>query len=257
MCRLGSSRGIVVAARERAGCALDRGCTLDLLNALDAATDEFGRRVALVESDDWTRATPCTGWDVHYLVAHVVGGNRFAVLILGGAAASEAIDVVMSAPQLGDDASTAWMTTSAEQSAAFRAEKVLESRVDHPLGEITGREFLEFRVFDITLHAWDLARASRSRRSARRRSGRCRSAHRRERASGYGFRYQGPRCDGLGRIASGETPRPDGSRGVVARTCRYGRSRVRTPRTERPRRCSVAPASRRSRTRRSSTARQR
>ncbi len=31
-------------------------------------------------------------------------------------------------------------------------------RVDHPLREITGREFLDSRVFDITLHTWDLAR---------------------------------------------------------------------------------------------------
>ena len=30
---------------------------------------------------------------------------------------------------------------------------------DHPLGHITGRNFLEFRVFDTTLHAWDMAGA--------------------------------------------------------------------------------------------------
>ena len=35
----------------------------------------------------------------------------------------------------------------------------MERRIDHPLGEISGREFLEFRVFDISLHAWDLARS--------------------------------------------------------------------------------------------------
>lgn len=131
---------------------------MDLLDALDAATDEFGRRLALV-GDKWKFATPCPEWDVHYLAAHVVGGNRFAALILGGMSASDAIDHVMSAPQLGDDPLTAWATTSDAQLTAFRAATVLERRIDHPLGRITGRAFLEFRVFDMTLHAWDLARA--------------------------------------------------------------------------------------------------
>jgi uncharacterized protein (TIGR03086 family) len=132
---------------------------MDLLNALEVATDEFGRRVAAVDQGGWTGATPCSDWDVHYLTAHVVGGNRFAVLILGGMSASDAIESVMSAPQLGDDALSAWAITSVAQLDAFRSAEVLERRVDHPLGEISGREFLEFRVFDITLHAWDLARS--------------------------------------------------------------------------------------------------
>ena len=98
------------------------GSHLDLLNALDAATEEFGRRVALVGLDDWDRPTPCPDWDVHYLVAHVVGGNRFAVLILGGMDASDAVGEVMSMPQLGGDPLSAWASTSAAQMAAFRDE---------------------------------------------------------------------------------------------------------------------------------------
>jgi uncharacterized protein (TIGR03086 family) len=89
----------------------------------------------------------------------VVGGNRFAVAILDGMSASDAIQEVMSVPQLGSDPLTAWKITSSAQLDAFHGAEVLQRRVDHPLGEITGREFLEFRVFDITLHAWDLARS--------------------------------------------------------------------------------------------------
>lgn len=132
---------------------------MELLEALDAATDEFGRRLMLVAHDGWTRVTPCIGWNIQYLTAHVVGGNRFAVLILGGMCASDAIDDVMSASQLGDDALMAWTTTVAGQREAFRAVTALDRLVDHPLGEITGRAFLEFRIFDVTLHAWDLARS--------------------------------------------------------------------------------------------------
>ena len=35
----------------------------------------------------------------------------------------------------------------------------MERRIDHPLGAMSGQSFLELRVFDITLHAWDLARS--------------------------------------------------------------------------------------------------
>ncbi len=61
----------------------------DLLSALDAATDQFRRHVSVVGKDQWAAATPCTGWDVHYLVAHVVGGNRFAALVLAGRTADD------------------------------------------------------------------------------------------------------------------------------------------------------------------------
>lgn len=132
---------------------------MELLAALDAATDEFRDRLVLVGPSDWARSTPCPDWDVQYLTAHVVGGNRFAVSILGGMSASGALEEVMATPQLADDALSGWDTTSAAQLVAFRAGGALERRVDHPLGDITGREFLEFRVFDIAIHAWDLARA--------------------------------------------------------------------------------------------------
>jgi hypothetical protein len=52
----------------------------------------------------WSLDTPCSEWDVHYLVAHVVGGNRFAASVLAGMTASDAMEQVMSAPQLGADA---------------------------------------------------------------------------------------------------------------------------------------------------------
>jgi uncharacterized protein (TIGR03086 family) len=132
---------------------------MDLLNALDLATDEFGTRLARVTPDGWAGATPCGDWDVRYLAAHVVGGNRFAASVLRGMSASEAIEHVMSAPQLGDDPITAWTASAADQRDAFRAAGTMERRIDHPLGEITGAQFLEFRLFDVTLHSWDLARS--------------------------------------------------------------------------------------------------
>ena len=136
-----------------------RRSDVDILGALDSATDEFGRRLRFVGEDNWTLPTPCSDWNVHYLTAHVVGGNRFAVHVLAGMTATEAMAQVMSSPQLVDDAVVDWTSTSETQTAGFHADDALQRTIDHPLGKISGLQFLEFRVFDITVHAWDLARS--------------------------------------------------------------------------------------------------
>lgn len=132
---------------------------MDLLTALGLATDEFCRRLDSVGAAQWSSSTPCDEWDVHYLVAHVVGGNRFTRLVLDGRRADDAIAEVMSSPQLGADPMRAWSVTVAQQAEAFRRPGALDALVDHPLGSITGGDLLGFRLFDITLHAWDLATA--------------------------------------------------------------------------------------------------
>ena len=131
--------------------------TLDMLDALDSSLEEFRRRLARVSGDDWSLATPCSDWDVHYLVAHVVGGNRFASMVLDGMAADDALATVMATDQLGADALGDFDESTAAQRAAFRRYGALQDRVSHPLGDLTGARFLEMRVFDVALHAWDLA----------------------------------------------------------------------------------------------------
>jgi hypothetical protein len=64
------------------------------LDALDLAVEGFGERLALV-GDRWTVPTPCDDWDVRWLCAHVLGGNRFAVLVLGRTSASDAMSHVI------------------------------------------------------------------------------------------------------------------------------------------------------------------
>ncbi len=40
------------------------------------ALDVAGPVLARVRPDDLTRSTPCTGWDLHTLLAHVLGQNH-------------------------------------------------------------------------------------------------------------------------------------------------------------------------------------
>ena len=96
---------------------------------------------------------------MHYLVAHVVGGNRFASMLLNGMTGSAAMDAVMSQTQLAEDPVRNYRESSEAQRAAFASPGALDATVSHPLGDMPGARFLGMRTFDITLHAWDLATA--------------------------------------------------------------------------------------------------
>ena len=133
---------------------------MDLLDALDVAVAEFRRRLAAVGADQWSAPTPCDEWDVRFLVAHVVGGHRFAALVLAGANASDAFAEVLGGRVLGDDPLGDHDAAADAQRGAFRHPGALTSTVDHPLGPCRGADFLATRVFDVTVHAWDLARAA-------------------------------------------------------------------------------------------------
>ena len=132
---------------------------MNLLDALDRASGEFRDRLALVGAADWARTTPCDEWDVRFLVAHVVGGNRFATDVLSGTTARLALESVMSRPQLGIDPLIDYDASTVQQRASFRRHGALDSICDHLAGAITGEQFLVMRVFDISVHAWDLADA--------------------------------------------------------------------------------------------------
>lgn len=131
---------------------------LDDLDGLDRAVDGFGERLALV-ADRWTAPTPCDEWDVRWLCAHVVGGNRFAVLILGGAPADDALSQVVAVRHIGERPVDDLQAGAAEMRAAFAASGALERTVDHLAGELTGEQFLRLRIYDVLLHTWDLAKA--------------------------------------------------------------------------------------------------
>jgi uncharacterized protein (TIGR03086 family) len=61
--------------------------------------------------------------------------------------------------QLGSDPLGAFQAATAAAIDAFAAPGALERAVHHPAGDIDGARYAGFRVGDLTIHAWDLARA--------------------------------------------------------------------------------------------------
>lgn len=131
--------------------------TPDRLTALDLAADAFRTHLSAVRDEDWAAATPCTDWDVRYLVAHVVGGNRFASMVLDGRTAAEAVEHVMGTAQVGADPLGDFDASIAAQRRRFRRDPALDRMISNPIGAVSAERFLGLRVFDVAVHSWDLA----------------------------------------------------------------------------------------------------
>ncbi|MWV50109.1 TIGR03086 family protein [Rathayibacter sp. VKM Ac-2803] len=124
---------------------------LDLQERAHAA---FEVRLALVA--DWTAPTPDTEWDTRALVLHVVREQQRAHTLLSGGDESP-----IRLEPVAADLRSEWRRVTDRAREAARAvdpEAVLRLGRD----TVTALELVREQVSDVTIHAWDLARATRS-----------------------------------------------------------------------------------------------
>jgi uncharacterized protein (TIGR03086 family) len=131
---------------------------MNVPEALELANAELVRRLGLVTDTDWSLPTPCVEWDVRALVNHFIGGNRRYVLLLDGASAAD-VDATRTVDHIGPDAVHSFTSTAPALLAAFAEDGAMSRICHHPNGDRTGAELAQLRVLDVTIHAWDLARA--------------------------------------------------------------------------------------------------
>ncbi|MDP6215242.1 MAG: maleylpyruvate isomerase N-terminal domain-containing protein, partial [Acidimicrobiales bacterium] len=79
---------------------------MDTLAAYTTACAFFGEQLLLVDDDCWDAATPCDGWDVRSLVAHVVLGEAMVVELFNGGQVATAPEVDTSV--LGPNPMATW-----------------------------------------------------------------------------------------------------------------------------------------------------
>ena len=60
---------------------------------------------------------------------------------------------------LGNNPLAAWRGTALAAIRAFATPGALAERYAHPIGHITGRRIIGFRITDSLVHAWDIAQA--------------------------------------------------------------------------------------------------
>jgi uncharacterized protein (TIGR03086 family) len=117
----------------------------------------FGEQVREVEDDDWFAPTPCADWDVRTVVAHVVVGDAQIPVLIDGDTVEFVAEFDPSV--LGTNPLAAWRGTALAAIRAFSRPAALAERYAHPIGHITGRRIIGYRISDSLVHAWDIARA--------------------------------------------------------------------------------------------------
>ena len=128
-----------------------------LLDFFVRSSASFGEQVRDVDGEEWVAPTPCADWDVRTVVAHVVVGDAQLPLLVNG----EAVALVeeFDPSVLGNNPLAAWRGTALAAIRAFAKPGALAERYAHPIGHITGRRIIGFRITDSLVHAWDIARA--------------------------------------------------------------------------------------------------
>lgn len=104
--------------------------------------------------------TPCTEWDVHALLNHLIGGGTlFAACIRDGACPDDLLLALMTEDQVGDDPGASWRASAAAfLDAAGGADG--DTVVSTPWGEMPVSIVVSIAAADLTIHSIDLAIAT-------------------------------------------------------------------------------------------------
>jgi uncharacterized protein (TIGR03086 family) len=133
----------------------------ELLELFQRAQAAFTDRVDAVEPGQWDlEALP--GWTVADLVAHLVGEAHWVPGLLAGEPLD---DVAARVPAgtgalLGEDPLTAWEAVADEALAAVATADLAAGTVHLSRGPTPAWEYVEELTADLTVHSWDLARAT-------------------------------------------------------------------------------------------------
>jgi uncharacterized protein (TIGR03086 family) len=103
--------------------------------------------------------TPCDGWSVRELLNHIVSGNLWAAELAAGKTIAEVGDR-LDGDTLGDDPAAAYRASAGLAAAAFNAPGAMDAPCAVSYGPVPGSAYCGHRILDVTIHGWDLAKAT-------------------------------------------------------------------------------------------------
>ena len=122
------------------------------------ACEQVSTRVDLVRDDQWELPTPCTEWNVHHLLGHLVSGTSWVAPLVDGLTISEVGDR-FDGDLLGDDPLGAWRRAAGAAVDACAEEGAMQRLVHLSSGDAPAADYVAERILDLVMHAWDVARA--------------------------------------------------------------------------------------------------
>lgn len=133
---------------------------MDQWDILQAAGGEFSKRVRNVSAEQYDEPSNCGDWTVRQLIEHVVGGNLMATILAKGGSREAALEPFKRGDVLRNNASEAFNGSFRTMLDALKRPGVLDKTVHHPAMDMPGRQLFQFRLADVALHGWDLARST-------------------------------------------------------------------------------------------------
>lgn len=130
----------------------------DIVALHSRAVVAFDALVHRIGPDAWDLPTPCAGWSVRDLVAHVTEENLWTPPLLAGRTIADVGEAVPG-DVLGDDPVGASASAAAAARAAAAGDGVTERTVHLSFGATPAREYLWQLFADHLVHGWDLAQA--------------------------------------------------------------------------------------------------
>lgn len=132
---------------------------IEVSEGVDLAHQEFERILRQVGPDQWKLPTPCSEWNVFQVANHVVAAGMMFAACLQGCSKDVAVKLVEAADVLRPDPVTAFTDQVRDLRKEFDSPSALDRICHHAVADMKGIHLLRARVFDVTLHAWDIAHA--------------------------------------------------------------------------------------------------
>jgi uncharacterized protein (TIGR03086 family) len=132
---------------------------VELLELFQRAQAAFTDRVDAVEPDQWEdEALP--EWTVADLVAHMVTEMLWVAPLVAGEPYAEGRFPDATSDLLGDDPFEGWESAADGALSAFAEDDALMHTVHLERGPTPAVEYIQELIADLTVHTWDLARAT-------------------------------------------------------------------------------------------------
>src|SRR5437764_13778253 len=120
-----------------------------------------GSVVDNIEPEQLDNQSPCEAWTVRDVLNHVVAGAEvFGRCVRDGSLPEQELAAITTTDRLGDDYKGSFHRAADEAEAAFEIPGAMDRIVQMPFGEMPASMAVSVAIFDVTTHAWDLAKAT-------------------------------------------------------------------------------------------------
>ncbi|MFI5053725.1 MAG: TIGR03086 family metal-binding protein [Acidimicrobiia bacterium] len=134
---------------------------MDEVATMSKVIKETKRVVGNIEPSQLDNPSPCEAWTVRDVLNHITGGaEMFGLCVRDGDVPDSKLGELMTGDNLGTDYKASFNKAVDDAEASFQIPGAMDRIVKLPFGEMPAGMALNIAIFDVTTHAWDLAKAT-------------------------------------------------------------------------------------------------